>query len=238
MKNKKIIAYLLILVTLCIGISSVGATPYNSSNKATPYNSSKSSNKTCSSYKKKKNCNNNSSCTWVSKKCRVKTCTSLSSNNCSGNTDKNKKKCQWNGSTCCPNGRCNNTGMTSTLDTSGSNLKNLETNTKSSNSTSGNIKGCDVLGPKTSELLKWGLNLLRIGGPLLVIALGITDFLKVLLSGEDKEYKECGKKFIKRLLALVVLQLLPYILFFVIDISGVTTQYGIERGEIYCVLDF
>lgn len=231
MKNKKIIACLLILVTLCIGISSVGATPYNSSN---------SSSKTCSSYKKKKNCNNNSSCTWVSKKCRVKTCTSLSSNNCSGNTDKNKKKCQWNGSTCCPNGRCGNTGMTSTLETSGADLENIDMskNTSSSTSTSGNIKGCDVLGPKTSELLKWGLNLLRIGGPLLVIALGVTDFLKILLSGEDKEYKECGKKFIKRLLALVVLQLLPYILFFVIDISGVTTQYGIEKGEIYCVLDF
>jgi hypothetical protein len=208
MKNKKIIACLLILVTLCIGISSVGATPYNSS---------KSSNKTCSSYKKKKNCNNNSSCTWVSKKCRVKTCTSLSSNNCSGNT-----------------------GMTSTLETSGADLENIDMskNTNTGSSTSDNIKGCDVLGPKTSELLKWGLNLLRIGGPLLVIALGVTDFLKILLSGEDKEYKECGKKFIKRLLALVVLQLLPYILFFVIDISGVTTQYGIERGEIYCVLDF
>lgn len=231
MKNKKIIACLLILVTLCIGISSVGATPYNSSN---------SSSKTCSSYKKKKNCNNNSSCTWVSKKCRVKSCTSLSSNNCSGNTDKNKKKCQWNGSTCCPNGRCNNTGMTSTLETSGADLENIDMskNTNTGSSTSDNIKGCDVLGPKTSELLKWGLNLLRIGGPLLVIALGVTDFLKILLSGEDKEYKECGKKFIKRLLALVVLQLLPYILFFVIDISGVTTQYGIERGEIYCVLDF
>lgn len=231
MKNKKIIACLLILVTLCIGISNVGATPYNSS---------KSSNKTCSSYKKKKNCNNNSSCTWVSKKCRVKTCTSLSSNNCSGNTDKNKKKCQWNGSTCCPNGRCNNTGMTSTLETSGADLENIDMskNTNTGSSTSDNIKGCDVLGPKTSELLKWGLNLLRIGGPLLVIALGVTDFLKILLSGEDKEYKECGKKFIKRLLALVVLQLLPYILFFVIDISGVTTQYGIEKGEIYCVLDF
>lgn len=231
MKNKKIIACLLILVTLCIGISSVGATPYNFS---------KSSNKTCSSYKKKKNCNNNSSCTWVSKKCRVKTCTSLSSNNCSGNTDKNKKKCQWNGSTCCPNGRCGNTGMTSTLETSGADLENIDMskNTNTGSSTSDNIKGCDVLGPKTSELLKWGLNLLRIGGPLLVIALGVTDFLKILLSGEDKEYKECGKKFIKRLLALVVLQLLPYILFFVIDISGVTTQYGIEKGEIYCVLDF
>ena len=129
MKNKKIIACLLILVTLCIGISSVGATPYNSS---------KSSNKTCSSYKKKKNCNNNSSCTWVSKKCRVKTCTSLSSNNCSGNTDKNKKKCQWNGSTCCPNGRCGNTGMTSTLETSGADLENIDmsknTNTESSTS--------------------------------------------------------------------------------------------------------
>ena len=176
----------------------------------------------------------------MSKKCRVKTCTSLSSNNCSGNTDKNKKKCQWNGSTCCPNGRCGNTGMTSTLETSGADLENIDMskNTNTGSSTSDNIKGCDVLGPKTSELLKWGLNLLRIGGPLLVIALGVTDFLKILLSGEDKEYKECGKKFIKRLLALVVLQLLPYILFFVIDISGVTTQYGIERGEIYCVLDF
>lgn len=224
MKNKKVITCLLILFALCIGINSVSATPYNSSN---------SSSKTCSSYKKKKNCNNNSSCTWVSKKCRVKSCATLSVNNCSSNTDKNKKQCQWNGSTCCPNGRCNNTGMTSELDVTGADISS-----KNTSSTNDAIKGCNVFGPKTSGLLKWAIHLIQIAAPLLVVALGITDFLKILLSGEEKEYKESGKKFIKRLLALVVLELLPYVLFFIIDISGIASQYGIERGEIYCVLEF
>ena len=53
MKNKKIITCLLILVTFCIGVSNVGATPNNT--------------KTCSSYKTSKTCNNNSSCKWVEK---------------------------------------------------------------------------------------------------------------------------------------------------------------------------
>lgn len=243
MKNKKIITCLLILVTFCIGISNVGATPYNTS----------TSNKTCSSYKKSKKCNGNSSCKWVEKKCRVKSCTTLSSSECSKNTDKNKKKCKWKANTCCPNGKCSFAGTASISKSSTSTITATESVSKSSNSVNhvskgsaqttstkkdSSLKGCNVFGPKTSGLLKWAIHLIQIAAPLLVVALGITDFLKILLSGEEKEYKESGKKFIKRLLALVVLELLPYILFFIIDISGIASQFGIERGEIYCVLEF
>ena len=211
MKNKKIITCLLILVTFCIGISNVGATPYNTSN---------SSAKTCMNYKKKTSCNNNVSCKWVDSVCRVKTCTNLTdSDTCSKNNDKNKKKCYWNGIKC-------------------SNQKNTAKIADTTSKNNGSLKGCNVFGPKTSGLLKWAIHLIQIAAPLLVVALGITDFLKILLSGEEKEYKESGKKFIKRLLALVVLELLPYVLFFIIDISGIASQYGIERGEIYCVLEF
>lgn len=229
MKNKKIITCLLILVTFCIGISNVGATPYNTS----------TSNKTCSSYKKSKKCNGNSSCKWVEKKCRVKSCTTLSSSECSKNTDKNKKKCKWNANTCCPNGKCSFAG-TASISKSSTSTNNVSKSSVQTTSTKkdSSLKGCNVFGPKTSGLLKWAIHLIQIAAPLLVVALGITDFLKILLSGEEKEYKESGKKFIKRLLALVVLELLPYILFFIIDISGIASQFGIERGEIYCVLEF
>lgn len=241
MKNKKIITCLLILVTFCIGVSNVGATPNNT--------------KTCSSYKTSKTCNNNSSCKWVEKKCRVKSCTTLSSSECSKNTDKNKNQCKWKANACCPNGKCSSSSsLTDSVSKSSTSTSTAtESVSKSSNSVNhvikssaqtastkkdGSLKGCNVFGPKTSGLLKWAIHLIQIAAPLLVVALGITDFLKILLSGEEKEYKESGKKFIKRLLALVALELLPYVLFFIIDISGVASQYGIERGEIYCVLEF
>mgnify|MGYP007003729993 CR=1 FL=1 len=247
MKNKKIITCLLILVTFCIGISNVGATPYNTSN---------SSAKTCMNYKKKTSCNNNVSCKWVDSVCRVKTCTNLTdSDTCSKNTDKNKNQCKWKANACCPNGKCSSSSsLTDSVSKSSTSTSTAtESVSKSSNSVNhvikssaqtastkkdGSLKGCNVFGPKTSGLLKWGIHLIQIAAPLLVVALGITDFLKILLSGEEKEYKESGKKFIKRLLALVALELLPYVLFFIIDISGVASQYGIERGEIYCVLEF
>ncbi len=241
MKNKKIITCLLILVTFCIGVSNVGATPNNT--------------KTCSSYKTSKTCNNNSSCKWVEKKCRVKSCTTLSSSECSKNTDKNKNQCKWKANACCPNGKCSSSSsltdsvsksstststVTESVSKSSNNMNHVIKSSaqKASTKKDNSLKGCNVFGPKTSGLLKWAIHLIQIAAPLLVVALGITDFLKILLSGEEKEYKESGKKFIKRLLALVALELLPYVLFFIIDISGVASQYGIERGEIYCVLEF
>lgn len=92
MKIKKINVFLMIFsIFMCLGTINVEA-------------------KSCYEYKTKKTCNkkSNSSCTWVDNKCRVKKCSSLSSSTCGKNTDKNKKKCQWTGSTCCPNGNCGN----------------------------------------------------------------------------------------------------------------------------------
>lgn len=98
--------------------------------------------------------------------------------------------------------------------------------------------GCAVFGAKTTSYIKLALNVIRIGGPLLVVALTITDFLHVLISGEEKTYKEVGIKFIKRLVALAALLLLPYILFFILKISGVLKLYGIADQDVFCVLGF
>ena len=67
--------------------------------------------------------------------------------------------------------------------------------------------------------------------------LGILDFVRALLAGDDKGFKEAWQRFIKRLIAAVVVILLPVLVTFLLDISGVLKQYGIEGegNEIYCI---
>jgi hypothetical protein len=93
-------------------------------------------------------------------------------------------------------------------------------------------EGCDILGgtnSKTVELLAWVIKIIRLGVPILIIILGMTDFLKILFSGEDKVFKEAFTRFAKRLGIGVCIIFIPYIIQLVIHISGVDTQYGIDN---------
>lgn len=98
------------------------------------------------------------------------------------------------------------------------------------------VKGCDVFGENITPIIKWGINLIRIGGTVLVIVLGVVDFMNILLSGEEKNFKEAGMKFIKRLIALIILIFIPYLITFLLDLSGLLKQYDID--DIYCVVKF
>lgn len=75
--------------------------------------------------------------------------------------------------------------------------------------------------PETITLIKQIYNAIRFLIPIVVIGLSIVDFLKVLLNGEEKVYKTAWSKFIKRIVIGIVILILPIILSFIIDLSGI-----------------
>lgn len=97
------------------------------------------------------------------------------------------------------------------------------------------INGCGDL-PKTTALLKQIYGLIKYLIPVLVIGLSIVDFLKVLLSGEEKVYKDAWSKFVKRIIIGIVILLLPILLKIVINISGVLDDYNVDGDNIFCIL--
>ncbi len=105
-------------------------------------------------------------------------------------------------------------------------------NTTTTPSSNGKTEGCAILGgtnSKTVELLSWVVKVIRLGVPILIIILGMTDFLKILFSGEDKVFKDAFAKFAKRLMIGVCIIFIPYIIQLLIRISGVDSQYGIDN---------
>jgi len=104
-----------------------------------------------------------------------------------------------------------------------------------SNSGDDYINGCGDL-PKTTALVKQIYGLIKYLIPVLIIGLSIVDFLKVLLSGEEKVYKEAWSKFVKRIIIGIVILLLPILLKIVINISGVLEDYGVDNDSIFCIL--
>ena len=97
------------------------------------------------------------------------------------------------------------------------------------------VTGCAMFGgtdSATMKLLSWAFKLIRLGIPILIVVLGMVDFLKVLLSGEEKVYKESFTRFAKRLGIGMAFLFVPYILYFVFRLSGVGDQYNIDN--FYC----
>lgn len=92
--------------------------------------------------------------------------------------------------------------------------------------------GCGILGPKMVGILSWFVKVIRLGVPVLVIILGMIDFLRILFSGEDKVYKDAFVKFVKRLIIGVVIIFVPYIIQLAVKLSGIESQYGID--DFYC----
>ncbi len=96
------------------------------------------------------------------------------------------------------------------------------------------ITSCEDI-PETTKLIKQVYGLIKYLIPVLVIGLSIVDFLKVLLSGEEKVYKEAWSKFVKRLIIGVIILILPIILSFIINLSGVLSDYNIDGNSFFCI---
>jgi len=78
---------------------------------------------------------------------------------------------------------------------------------------------CPLLSSDMIAKLKWVLNIFRIVAPLLAFGLGTIDFIKVIASGDaDKELKNAGKRLLFRIIAAVLLLVIPTILAFILDV--------------------
>lgn len=70
------------------------------------------------------------------------------------------------------------------------------------------------------KILKW----IRYGMPVIVILLSVIDFIKAISSDSDDEMKKVGSKFIKRLIAAALIFLVPFLLEFIINLFGLSTN--------------
>lgn len=73
-----------------------------------------------------------------------------------------------------------------------------------------NLDGC-IIDAHTQSIIDWIFNMVRLVGIILMIVLGMLDFIKAAASGEQEEMKKSRTKFVKRLIACVVLFLIPIV---------------------------
>ena len=94
---------------------------------------------------------------------------------------------------------------------------------------------CGILSKDLVEKIEWILDIIKIAGPLLAIGLGTLDFIKTVASGDaDKEMKTTFKRFGIRLIAAVLLFLIPIILAFLMDLF-LGNEAGYDSDNPFCV---
>ena len=74
-------------------------------------------------------------------------------------------------------------------------------------------------------------NTIRILAPVLLIIFGSLDFFKAIVAGDVKKQQEARSKFPKRLIALLLLVLLPFVVQFIFSTFG---RYGSQKTNIFC----
>jgi len=96
---------------------------------------------------------------------------------------------------------------------------------------------CGMLSSDFTTILKEILNLVKIAGPILALGLGTLDFIKAMASGDaEKEMKSAWTRLITRLIAAILLFLIPIILAFLLDrFLGVTPGNGYNPDNPFCI---
>lgn len=79
---------------------------------------------------------------------------------------------------------------------------------------------CGFIGERTFEYVQMIYSLIKFLIPAIIILFGMIDFLKVLLSGEDKDMKQAWTSFIKRIIAGIIFILLPVLIEFIFKLVG------------------
>lgn len=94
----------------------------------------------------------------------------------------------------------------------------------------GNYSSCDSLlgDPNDTDSVAWlvqtVLNYIRLIGILLVVVLSSLDFIKAVISGDDKGLSKAGINLGVRLVIIVLLYLLPSVVMFLFDLTGITSS--------------
>ena len=105
-----------------------------------------------------------------------------------------------------------------------SEIINGPSNGGGSGGTGGSGASCGIL---TAELSEWLLNILKLiryAGPALLIILTIMDYIKAIASSKEEEIKKSNGKFVKRLIAIVLLFIFPLIIEFILKIFNIVSD--------------
>ena len=93
---------------------------------------------------------------------------------------------------------------------------------------------CDILSNDIVDILKQALNIIKIAGPILAIGLGMLDFVKAIIAEDpDKEQKTAFKHFLYRIIAAVLLFLIPLLLAFMMDLF-LKNKDGYNSDDPFC----
>lgn len=92
--------------------------------------------------------------------------------------------------------------------------------------------GCGIISEELGEKLKFYLDIVKYGGVILAIALGMLDYVKVIFSDESDASKKASKKFIKRLMAAAIIFIVPLILQVFLNILEID---GVDTSSPFCI---
>lgn len=87
---------------------------------------------------------------------------------------------------------------------------------------------CNILTPDMLELLKDIIGYVQIGTVFLALILGILDFVGAIGSDKDNAFKDAGKKFLKRLVAVALVFLVPALLGIILNFVSVANDCHLE----------
>lgn len=95
---------------------------------------------------------------------------------------------------------------------------------------------CGVVSSDLQKKLVWILDIIKIAGPIIALGLGTLDFIKAVASPDaDKEMKTAWKHFVIRIVAAILLFIIPIILAFMMDIF-LGNKDGYNSDNPYCGL--
>ena len=105
---------------------------------------------------------------------------------------------------------------------------NTPTSSLKENSTGEAVYDCEgLIGPNVLTFLQLILSLIMIVGPIIAVVLGMYDLFMAMAKGEEDDKKKAFKKLKSRLIATVLLLILPYIIKMLLTIVG--------RGNSICL---
>ncbi len=88
------------------------------------------------------------------------------------------------------------------------------------------VTGCEVVPEEVRKWISISLNFVKYAALILVIVLGTIDFIKAAASGEPDSMKKAGQSFIKRVVAVIILFLLPMLVELILNLINL---YGTKN---------
>ncbi len=95
------------------------------------------------------------------------------------------------------------------------------------------VEGCEVVPDVIRKWIKVALNFVKYVALILVVVLGTLDFIKAAGSGEPDGMKKAGQAFLKRIIAVIILFLLPMLIELILNLINL---YG-STGDCFGVLE-